>query len=301
MEREWLRKRIQTLTTAITNSIERRIVARPFSDTQGEKGLWAWLAHSLQHQVTYHKIAIAGWPKVGRDLRIAFLSDLHTGSHTGDLERLDQILDDTARLLPDLVCFGGDYTNGMLFGRGRVPPEVIASKLARLKPPLGTFAVLGDHDQLFGAERITRSLHETGVDVLVNDTRSLLFEGWTIYLVGVSPDANALQSLLDHLPPGSATVILAHDPAAFARMPKGPHLMLCGHTHGGQIRLPIVGPLVNMSEAPLRWTYGHIVEEGRHLCVTSGVGTSGLPLRIGVAPEIALIEVGFDDNPAFLR
>src|SRR4051812_15967002 len=141
------------------------------------------------------------------------------------LASLHQILDDTARLLPDLVCFGGDYINGMLFGRGRVPPEVIASKLARLKPPLGTFAVLGDHDRLFGAERITRSLHETGVDVLVNDTRSLLFEGWTIYLVGVSPDANALQSLLDHLPPGSATVILAHDPAAFARMPKGPHLM----------------------------------------------------------------------------
>jgi predicted MPP superfamily phosphohydrolase len=58
--------------------------------------------------------------------------------------------------------------------------------------------------------------------------------------------------------------------------------MLCGHTHGGQIQLPFVGALVNMSDAPLRWTYGHIAEDGRNLYVTSGLGVSGLPFRIGI-------------------
>jgi len=65
----------------------------------------------------------------------------------------------------------------------------------------------------------------------------------------------------------------------------------------GQIRLPFIGPLVNMSDAPLHWTYGHIAEDGHNLYVTSGVGTSLLPVRIGIPPEIALIEVGSMSNP----
>jgi predicted MPP superfamily phosphohydrolase len=68
--------------------------------------------------------------------------------------------------------------------------------------------------------------------------------------------------------------------------------MLCGHTHGGQVKLPFVGPLVNMSDAPLAWTYGHVTEAGRNLYVTSGVGVSGLPIRIGIPLEIALLELG---------
>ena len=86
--------------------------------------------------------------------------------------------------------------------------------------------------------------------------------------------------------------MLAHDPAAFALVPEGiTCLMLCGHTHGGQIRIPLLGPIINMSDAPLRWTYGHVVIDNRHLYVTSGIGTSLLPFRIGVPPEIALIEL----------
>ena len=68
-------------------------------------------------------------------------------------------------------------------------------------------------------------------------------------------------------------------------------LMLCGHTHGGQIQLPLLGPLVNMSDAPLRWTYGHVVEGDCHLYVTSGLGTSVLPLRLGIPPEVVIVEV----------
>ena len=72
---------------------------------------------------------------------------------------------------------------------------------------------------------------------------------------------------------------------------RGPHLTLAGHTHGGQIRLPWIGAFTNASRAPLRWSLGHVVEEGRHLYVTSGIGTSGIPLRIGVPPEFAVIDV----------
>jgi hypothetical protein len=67
--------------------------------------------------------------------------------------------------------------------------------------------------------------------------------------------------------------------------------MLCGHTHGGQIKLPLLGVIRNASQAPLHWSYGLIVERNRHLIVTAGLGTSGVPLRIGVPPEFAVIEV----------
>ena len=67
--------------------------------------------------------------------------------------------------------------------------------------------------------------------------------------------------------------------------------MLSGHTHGGQIRLPFMGPIVNMSRAPLAWSYGHVATSDRQLYVTSGLGTSGIPVRIGIPPEIALVEI----------
>ena len=282
-----LRRRIQD----VIDAMERRIIAKPFSDTNGEKGVWASVARAPRHRMVHPRISVEGWPSTPRPLRIVFLSDLHAGSHSDDLERLARILDEAARLQPDIACLGGDYINGMLFGRGRVPPEVIAAKLSLLKPPLGSFAILGDHDELFGADRVARALRGAGLTVLTNEVRPISFEGVGMYLVGLTPDARALPHLLNSLPPDAPAIVLAHDPAAFARLPRGPYLMLCGHTHGGQIQLPGLGPLVNMSDAPLRWTYGHVAEAGRHLYVTSGLGTSGIPLRLGIPPEIALIEV----------
>jgi predicted MPP superfamily phosphohydrolase len=86
-------------------------------------------------------------------------------------------------------------------------------------------------------------------------------------------------------------IVLVHDPACFADLAKGPHMMLAGHTHGGQICVPGIGPLINMSRAPLRHSFGLIEEDGRRMYVTSGIGTSGLPIRIGVPPEIVLLHV----------
>ena len=86
-------------------------------------------------------------------------------------------------------------------------------------------------------------------------------------------------------------LLMAHDPATFAAVPKGNSLTLSGHTHGGQFRFPFIGPLVNSSSAPLRWTLGHVVEDGRHLFVSSGLGTSVLPLRINCAPDICFLTI----------
>ena len=87
-------------------------------------------------------------------------------------------------------------------------------------------------------------------------------------------------------------LLLAHDPVAFFDVPDRPLLTLSGHTHGSQIfRLPLLGPTLILSYAPLKWAYGHVVEKGRHLLVTGGIGTSGLPLRFLMRPEIVIIEL----------
>ena len=109
------------------------------------------------------------------------------------------------------------------------------------------------------------------------------------------PDAHVVRpqakALLASLAPDRPTIVLAHDPVWFKDVPSGPFLTLAGHTHGGQIKLPGLGVLTNASRAPLRWSHGLVVEGGRHLIVTAGLGTGGIPLRIGVPPEFVLIEV----------
>ena len=124
--------------------------------------------------------------------------------------------------------------------------------------------------------------------------RDLRFEDKAFDLAGI-PDAKrypeASRALLAGLSRQRPTIVLAHDPYWFAHLPDGPHLMLSGHTHGGQISFPFIGPLRNATRAPLKWTYGQIAEGRRHLYVTSGIGTSNVPVRWNIPPEIVLLEV----------
>ena len=128
--------------------------------------------------------------------------------------------------------------------------------------------------------------------VLLDEAASITFEGQEITLLGVTPGATRLSELIRQAPTGIPSIVLAHDPAAFALLSEdATALMLCGHTHGGQIQLPWLGPVTNMSDAPLKWTYGHVVKGDCYLYVTSGIGTSLIPLRLGIPPEVVLLEV----------
>lgn len=272
----------------------RALVRPPYRDETGSKRWFARFAQAQPHAVRRLNLTIAGWPRTSRPLRIAYLSDFHAGSHANDVARLAAIAAEAASFKPDLVLHGGDFVNMQPFGGGRIPPRTIVAVLARLDAPLGRFAVLGNHDYTYGADEVAKALQAHGITVLNDERRTLRFDGSDIDLIGL-PDARKLraagQGLLAALPPGRPAIVLAHDPFWFAHVPPGPHLTLAGHTHGGQIRFPFVGVLRNASHAPLRWSHVHIVEQGRHLYVTGGLGTSAVPLRIGVPPEYAIIDV----------
>lgn len=279
----------------------RALVRPPHTDTTGRKGWFEPFAHAQPHAVRRLDLTIAGWPTAARPLRIAFLSDFHAGSHTGDLARLGAIISEAAACKPDLVLHGGDFVNMQMFGGGRLAPRAIAAVLARLDAPLGRFAVLGNHDYVHGPDEVRAALESEGIALLDDERRTLSHDGHAIDLIGL-PDARRLRSqgkaLLAGLSNQRATIVLTHDPFWFAHVPAGPHLTLAGHTHGGQVVLPFVGALTNASRAPLRWSYGLIEESGRRMYVTSGLGTSGIPLRIGMPPEYAILDVaGAKLNP----
>lgn len=272
----------------------RALTRPPYRDESGTKGWFERISCAQPHAVRRLALALPGWAHFSRPLRIAFLSDYHSGSHAGDVARLGAIMLEAAAFKPDLVLHGGDFVNMQWLGGGRIPPHVIAGILARLRAPLGRFAVLGNHDYTYGADEVARALEAHGITVLNDEKRTLSFEGHEFDLIGL-PDAREARpaglALLGQLSAARPALVLAHDPFWFAYVPVGPFLTLSGHTHGGQVRFPLLGPLRNASKAPLRWTLGHIVEGGRQLYVTAGLGTSAVPLRIGVPPDYAVVDV----------
>lgn len=272
----------------------RAITRRPFLDDLGHKGWLTRISRAQPHIVRHLSLNIAGWPKWSRPMRIAFLSDFHTGSHSDDVGRLKAIVAEASSFVPDVALYGGDYVNLQLFGGGRVPPSTIAAILSRLEAPLGRLAILGNHDYVYGKRAVTDALEHHNITVLSHARLTVQFQNHSIDIVGV-PDAHVERTeayeVLAGILPDRPTIVLAHDPVWFKHVPVGPHLTLAGHTHGGQIRLPGIGIIKNSSKAPLRWTHGLIVERGKHLYVTSGIGTSGVPLRWGVSPEYVVLDI----------
>ena len=164
----------------------------PYRDEEGHKGWFERISRAQPHLSRRLDLAIAGWPRTSRPLRIAFLSDFHAGSHAGDLARLAAIVAEAQAFTPDLALLGGDFVNMQLFGGGRLAPHVVAATLARLNAPLGRFAVLGNHDYTYGADEVAAALEDHGIAVLNDEQRTLRHEGHEIALAGL-PDARKLR------------------------------------------------------------------------------------------------------------
>jgi len=155
-------------------------------------------------------------------------------------------------------------------------------------------------ESTLGSEFVLVRITGPFADELVESHVRAQMSGHDIDVIGL-PDARRLRpdglALLARLSAGRPAIVLAHDPFWFAHVPAGPYLTLAGHTHGGQVVLPFVGALRNASRAPLRWSYGLIEEGGRRMYVTSGLGTSGIPLRIGMPPEYVILDIAGALNP----
>lgn len=219
-------------------------------------------------------------------LTIAFLSDLHCNG-LPSCSWYDKIWETVRAIGPDLLLLGGDF----LDRREDLPLlERCLRGLGPLAPPLGSFAVLGNHDESAPME-VRRLLRESGTVLLEDHWVSLRrADGRSFLLHGTSAPFAGSKDPLRGVPPGGAHISLVHTPdVAPALAGRGSRYILSGHLHGGQIALPLFGAVIVPSRHSRRWSYGGFRIGDSHLVVTSGVGSVGLPIRVLVRPEIVVV------------
>jgi predicted MPP superfamily phosphohydrolase len=253
--------------------------------------------------VTSYGLTPPGWPP-GHRRTITAIADLHAGGPNMGLAHIQQIIDVANLLKSDLTVLLGDYIATHRFVTERVPHDVWAAELRRLEAPLGVFAILGNHDWWHGIADIRRAIRDVNIPVLENDAVLLGESGRRFWLAGLGDQlahrigrgrfrgVDDLAGTIARANTDDPIVLLAHEPDIFVKVPARVALTLSGHTHGGQIRVPGVWKRTVPSAFGDRFAYGHIAENNRHMIVSGGLGTSIVPVRLGVPPEIVRIELG---------
>lgn len=252
---------------------------------------YATLVEPRRLRVKRRTLRLPNWPHALDGLTVAVISDLHAGAPQIDEDALTGIVARANRTRPDLVVLLGDHVDDDHHFGDEIPPERVANTLGALEAPRGVVAVLGNHDWLAGGHRVASALRDNGITVLENDATPA---GPGLYVAGVgdaterTADMNeALDAVED---PHAAVLLLTHDPDVFPRVPDRPALTLAGHTHGGQIDIPGARRAWIPSRFGARYaTRRHVVENGRHLLLSPGVGTSGWPVRLAARPEIPIV------------
>ena len=255
---------------------------------------WAFFIEPNRLVLRRETIALEGWPSGLSGLKIAVISDIHAGSAYIDDTKLRLIVERTNQLQPDLIVILGDYIAGNGRGSHRIEPEVFMPRLEDLHAPAGVYSVLGNHDWWYNGYEVRRELEANGIKVLENEVLRIEVRGTPLWLAGLADlwtRPQRIEETIAQVPEGEPLIALTHNPDIFPQLPQRVPLLLAGHTHGGQVRFPFIGSVVESSRYGERYERGHVFENGHHLFVTTGIGTSIVPVRFGVPPEIVLLEI----------
>ena len=238
-------------------------------------------------------------PGLGAPLRLVLASDSHTTTPFNSPTRLDRIVDRINARQPDIVLLAGDYiSKAIRFSRPVTAAEAIAP-FGRLRPRLGTLAVLGNHDVADPADMraVVAALAANHVRLLDNDVIAL--DGLTIggidgYRQRPRPEARPGSAVMATQAAPGPRLLLAHDPAVILRIVSGlplPDLVLAGHTHCGQVALPFYGPVLTATVIDRHLACGYHRLKEMSLIVGGGLGTSEIPFRLFAPPEFWVIDL----------
>lgn len=253
---------------------------------------WCYWSALADPMVREAEVRLPGWPAGAAPVRVVLIADLHVAGPDMPPERLARIVERINALRPDLVLIAGDFVSDKRVSTHRYAFAEAVAPLAALRARFGTIAVLGNHDHWRGTAEARAALAGAGIRLLANESVQagpLAVGGLDDAFTGHNRDA-ATYEAMRRLP--GARILLSHSPDPFATLPPDIGLMLAGHTHCGQIRLPFIGALSTMSDHGERYACGVIEENGRTLIVTAGLGTSILPLRLSVPPDFWLVTIG---------
>jgi predicted MPP superfamily phosphohydrolase len=248
------------------------------------RGTFGWMLRLPRNEsldLTFHEWSVEcpGLPRELDGLTILHLTDLHF-SHAYDRRYFEAVFEAAAAQPADLVFITGDLVDD---------PECIewiTPLLARLAGPLGRFAILGNHDHFHDTERIADAATTAGYTVLDGDVATVDVDGRRLAIGGTcAPWGPAIAD--GSIPAADFSILLSHTPdLAYKAAAQGWDLMLTGHNHGGQIRLPVVGPVLMPSRFSRRFDRGFFRIDATLMYVGQGIGAKH-PIRYGCIPEIS--------------
>jgi hypothetical protein len=253
--------------------------------------------------VTPYALTPPGW-RAGHRLTITVIADLHAGYPDMPLPQIRHVIDTANALRSDLIVLLGDFKAWYRFKTEPVADQDWAAELARLDAPFGKWAILGNHDWWHDLDGVRGALAGARIPVLENDAVLLGQNGQRFWLAGLGDQiayrlgggrfrgVDDLPGTMARIKTDDPVLLLIHEPDIFTEVPPRVALTFAGHTHGGQIRVPFVWPRYVPSRYGARFAYGHVVEDDRHLIVSGGLGTSIIPARFGVPPEIVHVTLG---------
>lgn len=239
-------------------------------------------------EISRVEVKIANLPRAFDSLTIAHLTDIHHGIYTG-AEYIDRCVQIVNGLQPDVIALTGDFTYG-----GKRYVEPCAEALSGLRARVGVYAALGNHDYYVGASSVALALKRAGCTMMIDQLDRLELRGESLWLAGVDDfyyGTTDLRRLLRDVPRDAARVVLSHNPdfiEEFAAKNEHADLMIAGHTHGGQIRFPLVGAPQIVSPYGQQYAAGLNRKDAMQVYTSRGLGTILLPTRVDCPPEIVL-------------
>ena len=261
----------------------------------GSATFYAFFIEPNSLHVNKVDLPLAAWPSSAGSVKVAALTDIHVGSPYIDLKKLDDVVQKTNEAQPDVVVLLGDYMILGVLGGDFIGPEPIAQGLAKLKAPGGIYAVMGNHDWWVDGFRTIKAFQDAGIHVLEDQAVEIGLPGgrsfWLAGLADMWTRRPNVEKTLAAVPAGAPIMAITHNPDLFPQVPKRVALTFAGHTHGGQVYVPFIGRPVVPSRFRQRFAMGHIRQDGKDLFVSPGIGTSILPVRFLVPPEISVVTV----------
>lgn len=258
-------------------------------------------------EVTNVDLPLPGLPDALDGFTIAQLGDFHLGRYVSaeDVRRSVRIAND---LEHDLIVLTGDYVYGSAsYG------DACGRELASLRAQSGVFAVLGNHDVWTDADQVASNVAAAGIEVLRNQARALEVGSSRIWLLGVEDTGytagflggsfndfravwqrarGKLSTLLEEIPADEPRLLLVHNPDFTEMLPAGRiDLALCGHTHGGQVRVPFLGRPVVPSCFGEKYASGLVQGPMTLVYVNRGIGLIAPPVRFNCRPEVTLLHL----------